>query len=185
MLVDIVADHEVGGGAAGHEGVQAGQHLLEGVGVQPVVAVHHLVVEAGGVADALVDALAVAAVLLMDGLDDGGVLGGVLVADGGGLVLHGTVVHEDDLGLLPGGEQRFDAVAHICRRVVARDGEGDQFLSHTKYSFALFRQMRKAGAGMEICTHIIAFLCRKCYRTWEMSEMFYNYPGSCGILNGL
>ena len=48
-----------------HEGVQAGQHLLEGVGVQPVVAVHDLVVEAGGVADALVDALAVAAVLLM------------------------------------------------------------------------------------------------------------------------
>ena len=38
---------------------------------------------------------------------------------------------------------------------------------------------------MEICTHIIAFLCRKCYRTWEMSEMFYNYPGSCGILIGL
>ena len=49
--------------------VQAGPHLLEGVGVQPVVAVHDLVVEAGGVADALVDALAMAAVLLMDGLD--------------------------------------------------------------------------------------------------------------------
>ena len=89
------------------------------------------------------------------------------------------------LGLLSGRKQGFDAVAHICRRVVARDGEGDQFLSHTKYSFALFRQMRKAGAGMEICTHIIAFLCRKCYRTWEMSEMFYNYPESCGILIGL
>ena len=109
---------------------------------------------------------------------------GIFVADGSAGI-GGTIVHQDDLGLLPGGEQGLDAVAHICRRVVARDGEGDQFLSHTKYSFALFRQMHKAGAGMEICAHIIAFLCRKCYRTWEMSEMFYNYPGSCGILIGL
>ena len=185
MLVHIVADHQIRRGAAGYQRGQTLQHLLQGVGVQPVVAVHYLVVQAGGVADALIDALAVAAVLLMDGLDDGGVLCGVLVADGGGVILGGTIVHQDDLGLLPGGEQGLDAVAHICRRVVARDGEGDQFLSHTKYSFALFRQMHKAGAGMEICTHIIAFLCRKCYRTWEMSEMFYNYPGSCGILIGL
>ena len=185
MLVDIVADHQVRRGAPGSQRVQLGQHGPEGCFVQPVVAVHYLVVQAGGVADALIHALAVAAVLLMDGLDDGGIFGGVLVADGGGVILGGTIVHQDDLGLLPGGEQGLDAVAHICRRVVARDGESDQFLSHTKYSFALFRQMHKAGAGMEICTHIIAFLCRKCYRTWEMSEMFYNYPGSCGILSGL
>ena len=185
VLVDIVADHQVRRGAPGSQRVQLGQHGPEGCFVQPVVAVHYLVIQAGGVADALIHALAVAAVLLMDGLDDGGIFGGVLVADSGGVILGGTIVHQDDLGLLPGGEQGLDAVAHICRRVVARDGEGDQFLSHTKYSFALFRQMHKAGAGMEICTHIIAFLCRKCYRTWEMSEMFYNYPGSCGILIGL
>ena len=123
MLIHIVADHQVRGGAAGHEGLQAVQDLFQGVGVQPVVAVHDFIVQAGGIADALVDAFAVAAVLLMDGLDDGGIFGGVLVADGGG-----TIVHQDDLGLLSGGEQRLDAVAHIGRRVVARDGKADEFL---------------------------------------------------------
>ena len=83
MLVHIVADHHVRRGAAGHQSGQAGQNLFQGVGVQPVVAVHYLIVQAGGVADALIDALTVAAVLLMDGLDDGGIFGGVLVADGG------------------------------------------------------------------------------------------------------
>ena len=128
MLIHIVADHQVRGGAAGHEGLQAVQDLFQGVGVQPVVAVHDLIVQAGGIADALVDAFAVAAVLLMDGLDDGGIFGGVLVADGGGVVLGGTIVHQDDLGLLSGREQRLDAVAHIGRRVVARDGKADEFL---------------------------------------------------------
>ena len=66
----------------------------------------------------------------MDGLDDGGIFGGVLVADGGSIVLHGTVVHKDDLGLLSGRKQGLDAMAHICRRVVARNGKGDEFLLH-------------------------------------------------------
>ena len=128
VLIDVVADHQIRGRTACHEGLQLGQNGLEGGGVQPVVAVHDLVVQTGGVPDALIDALAVAAVLLMDGLDDGGVLCGVLVADGGGVILHGTVVHEDDLGLLSGREQRFDAVAHIGRRIVARHGKCDKFL---------------------------------------------------------
>ena len=103
--------------------------------------------------------LSVAAVLLMDGLDDGGVLGSVLVADGRGLVLHGTVVHEDDLSLLPGGEQRFDAVAHICRRVVARDGKSNEFLLHkNKLLIVLARPCSEQnGPEMEICILIIAF----------------------------
>ena len=130
MLVDIVADHQVRRGAPGNQRVQLGQHGPEGCFVQPVVAVHYLVIQAGGVADALIHALAVAAVLLMDGLDDGGIFGGVLVADGGGIVLHGTVVHKDDLGLLSGRKQGLDAMAHICRRVVARNGKGDEFLLH-------------------------------------------------------
>ena len=130
MLVDVVADHQVGGGAAGHKSLQLGQHGLQGGGVQPVVAVHDLVVEAGGVADALIDTLTMTAVLLMDGFDDGGILGGVLVADGWGLVFHGTVVHKDDLGLLSSRKQGLDAMAHICRRVVARNGKGDEFLLH-------------------------------------------------------
>ena len=130
MLVDVVADHQVGGGAAGHKSLQLGQHGLQGGGVQPVVAVHDLVIQAGGVPDALIHALAVAAVLLMDGLDDGGVLCGVLVADGGGVILDGTIVHQNDLGLLACAQQRFDAVTHIGCRVVAGHGKGDKFLLH-------------------------------------------------------
>ena len=135
MLVHVVADHQIGGGAAGREGLQLGQHGLEGGGVEPVVAVHDLVVQAGGVPDALIDALAVAAVLLMDGLDNGGVLLGIFVADGGGLVLDGTVVHEDDLGLFSGGEQGLDAVTHISGRIIAGDCKCDQFLHGLKCSF--------------------------------------------------
>ena len=130
MLVHIVADHQIRRGAAGYQRGQTLQHLLQGVGVQPVVAVHYLVVQAGGVADALIDALAVAAVLLMDGLNDGGVLCGVLVADGGGVILDGTIVHQNDLGLFTCAQQRFDAVTHIGCRVVAGHGKGDKFLLH-------------------------------------------------------
>ena len=127
MLIHIVADHQVRGGVVLHQNRQLIQHLFQGLGVQPVVTVHHLVVQAGGVADALIDALAVAAVLLMDGLDDGGVLCGVLVADGGGVILDGTIVHQNDLGLLACAQQRFDAVTHIGCGIVAGHGKGDKF----------------------------------------------------------
>ena len=130
VLVDIVAEQQVGGGAAVEQQAQPVQHLFKGFGVQPVVAVHHLVIKAGGVADALVDPFAVAAVLLMDGPDDGGVFGGVLVADGGGVVFGRAVVDQDDLGVLAGGPQGVDAVAHIGRRVIARHGKGDKLLFH-------------------------------------------------------
>ena len=51
MLVHIVADHHVRRGAAGHQSGQAGQNLFQGIGVQPVIAVHYLIVQAGGVRD--------------------------------------------------------------------------------------------------------------------------------------
>ena len=170
MLIDVVADHQVRCGAAGHQGGQLCQHLLQGIGVQPVVTVHHLVVQAGGVADALVDALAVAAVLLMDGLDDGGVLGGIFVADGRGLVLDGTVVHQNDLGLLACGQQRFDAVAHVGCRVVAGDRKGDKFLHNKRCSF--FFESGTASAGMERCSLIIAFSRLKSYRLQKLTVAF-------------
>ena len=130
MLVHIVADHHVRRGAAGHQSGQLGKHLFEGIDVQPVVTVHDFVVQTGGVADALIHTLAVAAVFLMDGLDDGGVLGGIFITDGRGVVLYGTVVHQNDLGLLSGRKQGLDTMTHICRRVVARNGKGDEFLLH-------------------------------------------------------
>ena len=164
MLVDIVADHQVRRGAPGSQRVQLGQHGPEGCFVQPVVAVHYLVVQAGGVANALIHALAVAAVLLMDGLDDGGIFGSVLVADGGGVILGGTIVHQDDLGLLPGGEQGLDAMAHIGRRVIARDGKGNEFLLHNnKLLIVLARpcaEQKMAGDG-DMYSYYIIFAHKK------------------------
>ena len=126
MLIDIVGHHQIKRLCIVEVGAQLSQNLLQGLGVQPVIGVHDLEVDAGGIADALIDALAVAAVLLMDDADDGGVLFGVGVGNFAGVVL-GAVVDEDDLGILARGEQGFDAVIHIGSRVIARHGKGDEF----------------------------------------------------------
>ena len=126
MLIDIVGHHQIKRLLVVEVGAQLGQDLLQGIGVEPVVGVDDLEVDAGGIADALVDALAVAAVLLMNDADDGGVLFGVGVGNFAGVVL-GAVVHKDDLGVLPRGEQGLDAVIHIGSRVVARHGKGNEF----------------------------------------------------------
>ena len=126
MLIDIVGHHQIKRLLVVEVGAQLGQDLLQGIGVEPVVGVDDLEVDAGGIADALVDALAVAAVLLMYGFYDGGVLFGVGVGNFAGVVL-GAVIHKDDLGVLPRGEQGLDAVIHIGSRVVARHGKGDEF----------------------------------------------------------
>ena len=126
VLVHVVGDEQIHRIVRGGKLPQLVQHGLEGPLVQPVVGVHHLVIQAAGVAQALVDALAVAAVLLVDGPDDVRVLRGVAVADGGGVVLGGAVVHQDDLNVLPAGEQGLDAVIHIGGGVVAGNGEGNE-----------------------------------------------------------
>ena len=126
MLIDIVGHHQVKGLCIAEVGAQLGQDLLQGIGVQPVIRVHDFEVDAGGIADALIDALAVAAVLLMDDADDVGVFFSVGIGDLAGVVL-GAVIHKDDLGVLPRGEQSLNAMVHICGRVVARHGKGDEF----------------------------------------------------------
>ena len=86
VLIDVVGDEQVHRSGHGGELPQLGHHLAQGVRVQPVVGVHHLVVKAPGVADALIDPFAVAAVLLVDGPDDVRVFCGPCVALGGGVV---------------------------------------------------------------------------------------------------
>ena len=121
--------------------VVIGRHTREGEPLEAILVTRHLKFSLPyralfarnlrpDTAERLIDALAVTAVLLMDGLDDGGVLCGVLVADGGGVILDGTIVHQNDLGLLACAQQRFDAVTHIGCRVVAGHGKGDKFLLH-------------------------------------------------------
>ena len=62
VLIHIVAQQQVHGLRQSGKFPQLGHDLLQGIGIQPVVRVHHLEVHTGSVADALVHALAVAAV---------------------------------------------------------------------------------------------------------------------------
>ena len=133
MLIDVVAHQHIHQLAVPHELTQLVQGLLQSGHVHPVIGVHHLVVDAPGVPDTLIDSLAVAAVLLVDGPDDIGVLLGIAVADGGGVVFGGAVVHQNDLDVVAPLEQRLHTVVHIGRRVVAGDGKGDQLI-HTSFS---------------------------------------------------
>ena len=128
VLVDIVADKHVQLLPEGDEGAQLVQRLREGLFVQPIVGVHDLVVKAAGMAQTLIDPFPVAAVFLMDGAHDVGVLGGVAVADGGGVVLGGAVVHQNDLRLRPGGEQRLHAVVYVGGGIVAGDGKCNELI---------------------------------------------------------
>ena len=124
MLIDVVADHHIHGLLRQGLNPKLPQDLSQGLLLQPVVGIHHLVVESRGVAQPLVDPLSVAAVGLMNGPDHRGIFRGVSVADGGGIVLGGAVVNEDDLHLLSPGQERVDAFFHIGRAVVAGHRKG-------------------------------------------------------------
>ena len=124
FLVDKVGHQHVQGLPAVHKAAQGLQHLGVGLLVDPVVAVHHLEKDAGGISQACVHRLAVAAVLLVDRLADGGVFPGILVRDLGGAVPGGTVVHDNDLHLLAAGQERLNTVFHIRLRIVAWNCNG-------------------------------------------------------------
>ena len=115
VLIDVVGDHQVHQLAVPDKLPQLVQHLMQGVHIQPVIGVHHLIVDALGIADALVHPLAVAAVGLVDGPDDIGVFFCVPVTDGRGVVLGGAVIHQNDFDVVPALEQGLHAVVHIGR----------------------------------------------------------------------
>ena len=136
LLVDVVADHEIGGVAQLALAAKVAHHLAHGIGVQPVVGVDDLEVAALGMREAGVDRLAVPAVGLVHGQDRLG----VLRLPGVGLlrrvVFGGAVVHDHDLDVvtpLVAGEKRLDAVVHVGCRVVARHRERDRL--HVRFPF--------------------------------------------------
>ena len=141
MLIDVVADEHIHPHLSGNPAPHGGEHLLQGVGVHPVVRVHHLIIDTGGVAQSLVHALAVAAVGLVDHPDDVRMLLRVAVRDGAGLVRR-AVVYQDDLHLVAAGEQGVNTVGHVRRRIVARDGKGKQLQSNRSSSVVIRFQSR-------------------------------------------
>ena len=125
LVVDVVGHHHV----AGHRRIQLAAQIhherKHRRGIQPVVGVDHLEVEAARVREPRVHRAAVALVGLMDGADNVGVLVLPAVANGRRVVLGRPVVHEQDLDVLAAGEQRLHAMIHIGCRVVAGHGERD------------------------------------------------------------
>ncbi len=119
LLVDEIADQHIQGRGPPCHLPQGVQHLQVGLLLHPVVAVHHLEVKAGGVLDTRVDGSAMAPVLLVDSLNDGGVSALVLVRNLRGPVLHGTVVHDDDLHVLSAHQQRIHTFPHVVFRIIA------------------------------------------------------------------
>ena len=67
------------------------------------------------------DSLAVAAVFLVDGPADSRILFLIPVCNLCGVVLYGTVVHNQDFYLISSGKKGVDAVFHIRRRIIAWD----------------------------------------------------------------
>ena len=156
--------------------VVIGRHTREGEPLEAILVTRHLKFSLPyralfarnlrpDTAERLIDALAVTAVLLMDGLDDGGIFGSVLIADGGGVILDGTIVHQNDLGLLACAQQRFDAVTHIGCGIVAGHGKGDKFLLHIINApfYVAWSMPGSLRGGMDICVLIIAFSLLKIY----------------------
>ena len=103
MLIDVIADEQVHKLALVHPLPDGMEHLLQVIGFYPVIRVHHLIIYAGGVTDALIDALAMASVRLMDHPNDVRMLCGIAVSNGRRFVGR-TVVYQNDLYLVSAGE---------------------------------------------------------------------------------
>ena len=73
-----------------------------------------------------------ATVFLVDDLDDVGVFFSIGIGNFAGVVL-GAVIYKDDLGLLPGGQQRFYAAVHIGCGIITRYGKGDQLHNRPQF----------------------------------------------------
>ena len=129
MLVDVVDDHQVDGML--FELPELREQLDVGVVIDPVVAVHHLEVQAGSILEPLHDCRAVSAVLLVHRLDDLGMTAFPFLGLLEGAVLRRAIVDDDDLDIgSTAGENRLDAVVHVLCRVVAGNRICNEFVSH-------------------------------------------------------
>ena len=132
LLVDIVADDEVGCMISVKLRAKIGHDLAHRVLIEPVVGVDDLEVQALGSSESGVHGSTMAPVFLMDGTDNArvGLLPSVSLL--GGVVFCRTVVDDDDLDVVTAGQKRLDAFVHVGGGVVARHRERDGL--HESYS---------------------------------------------------
>ena len=89
--------------------------------VDPVIAVHDLIIDARRIAQSRIDGLAVTTVFLMNRPANPRIVSLILIGNLRRIIFCGTVIHDQDLHLIAARQQGFDAVTHICRRIVARN----------------------------------------------------------------
>ena len=95
--------------------------------VDPVIAVHDLIIDARRIAQSRIDGLAVTTVFLMNRPANPRIVSLILIGNLRRIIFCGTVIHDQDLHLIAARQQGFDAVTHICRRIVARNRYRQQF----------------------------------------------------------
>ena len=132
LLVNVVADNEVGCMIAVKLRAKIGHDLAHRILVKPVVGVDDLEVQALGGSEAGVHGSTVPPVFLMDGTNDArvGLLPSISLL--GGVVFGRAVVDDDDLDVVTAGQKRLDAFVHVGGGVVARHRERDGL--HESYS---------------------------------------------------
>ena len=132
LLVNVVADNEVGCMIAVKLRAKIGHDLAHRVLIEPVVGVYDLEVQPLGGGKAGVHGSTMAPVFLMNGTNDArvGLLPSISLL--GGVVFGRAVVDNDDLDVVTAGQKRLDAFVHVGGGVVARHHERDGL--HESYS---------------------------------------------------
>ena len=114
LLIDIIAYKHVQCTGPTRKIFQCFQHAEIGILLYPVVAVHNLEVKPAGVIDPGVDSRTVPSVRLVNRLDDARILCLVLVRNLRSPVPCRSVIHNNDLDIVPSHKKGVDALAHIC-----------------------------------------------------------------------
>ena len=117
FVIDKVADKKIQGFFLTGETAQHIEDTLISAGTDLVVTVDNLEVKTCGIFNSCIDRSAVAFVGLVNGADNAGMLS--LKAVGNlRCAIPGSIIHDQDLHLISSHKKRFDAVFHICFRVV-------------------------------------------------------------------
>ena len=132
LLVDVVANDEIGRMIALELRAKIGHDLAHRVLIEPVIGVYDLEVQPLGGSEASVHGSTMAPVFLMDGTNDArvGLLPSISLL--GGVVFGRAVVNDDDLDVVTAGQKRLDTFVHVDGGIVARHRERDGL--HESYS---------------------------------------------------
>ena len=119
FLIHKVGNQHVQGLFPVHKTAQGFKYFLKGLLIHPVIAVHHLKKDSGGIPKTGIHCLAMPPVLLMDCPADGRVSSRIFIRNLCCPVLGRAIIHNDDLHLLPARKQGIDTMFHITLRVIA------------------------------------------------------------------